>query len=85
MTVNEWIGVVSFALSILIFLWKAGSTLNRTLDSLEDAIDRLNENLNESKKDRDKLHARADVADTRLDNHDVRLHVLEDWRKGIKQ
>jgi hypothetical protein len=40
------------------------------------------ESLSESKSDRIKLHGRVDKVDDRLDIHDVRISVLEDWRKA---
>lgn len=82
MSVNEWIAVSGLLLTILVGLFKQTTSLNSTLGSLKDAINRLNEHMEDAKEDRQKLHSRADTADKRLDEHNVRLHKLEDWREG---
>lgn len=59
-----------------------GKVLNETLLKLNFEIMRLSDSLSESKNDRVKLHSRVDVVDGRLDTHDIRISVLEDWRKA---
>ena len=56
--------------------------LKRSLSPLTQAIDRLNELLDDSKADRELLHRKNDEQDNKIDNHETRITVLEDWRKG---
>lgn len=84
MSINEWIGVVSFGLGILGGLWKLGITLNNTLSTLNHEVKELNKTLTESKLDRERLHTKLEKTDGRVDKHDVRITVLEDWRKGTQ-
>ncbi|WP_373768469.1 hypothetical protein [Jeotgalibaca porci] len=80
--VKEWWFIIAFSISSLGGLYKMGKTLNETLLKLNYEIMRLSESLSESKNDRIKLHGRVDVVDGRLDTHDIRISVLEDWRKA---
>lgn len=80
--IKEWWFIIAFSISALGGLYKMGKTLNETLLKLNYEIMRLSESLSESKSDRVKLHSRVDVVDSRLDKHDIRISVLEDWRKG---
>ena len=80
--VKEWWFIIAFSISALGGLYKMGKVLNETLLKLNFEIMRLNDSLSESKNDRVKLHSRVDVVDGRLDTHDIRISVLEDWRKA---
>lgn len=81
MSVNEWIGVISFASGILGFLWRLGLKLNNTLSDLINQVGRLNDNLTEGKLDRQLLHSKLDQTDGRLDDHQTRITVLEKFRE----
>ena len=80
--IKEWWFIIAFSLSALGGLYKMGKVLNETLLKLNFEIMRLSDSLSESKNDRVKLHSRVDVVDGRLDTHDIRISVLEDWRKA---
>ena len=80
--IKEWWFIIAFSISALGGLYKMGKTLNETLLKLNYEIMRLSESLSESKSDRIKLRGRVDKMDDRLDIHDVRISVLEDWRKA---
>lgn len=80
--VKEWWFIIAFSISALGGLYKMGKVLNETLLKLNFEIMRLSDSLSESKNDRVKLHTRVDVVDGRLDTHDIRISVLEDWRKA---
>ena len=80
--IKEWWFIITFTIGALGGLYKTGKVLNETLLKLNFEIMRLSDSLSESKSDRLKLHSRADVADSRLDAHETRISVLEDWRKS---
>lgn len=80
--IKEWWFIIAFSISALGGLYKMGKVLNETLLKLNFEIMRLSDSLSESKNDRVKLHSRVDVVDDRLDTHDIRISVLEDWRKA---
>ena len=80
--IKEWWFIIAFSISALGGLYKMGKVLNETLLKLNFEIMRLSDSLTESKNDRVKLHSRVDVVDGRLDTHDIRISVLEDWRKA---
>lgn len=84
MSINEWLGVISFGLTMLAGLWKLGLKLNTTLSNLTNKIETLNDNLTEGKRDRERLHSKLEKTDGRIDGHDTRITVLEDWRKGTQ-
>lgn len=52
-------------------------TLHDTLEPLTTAIDQLNINLNLASKEREELKKEVTGHDSRLDNHEVRITVLE--------
>ena len=80
--IKDWWFIIAFSISALGGLYKMGKVLNETLLKLNFEIMRLSDSLSESKNDRVKLHSRVDVVDGRLDTHDIRISVLEDWRKA---
>lgn len=80
--IKEWWFIIAFSISALGGLYKMVKTLNETLLKLNYEIMRLSESLSESESDRIKLHGRVDKVDDRLDIHNVRISVLEDWRKA---
>jgi len=79
--IKEWWFLIAFTIGIFSGLYKMSQTLNETLLKLKFEITRLSESLTESKADRVRLHERVDNTDNRLDKHDTRISVLEDWRK----
>lgn len=56
--------------------------LKQSIEPLTKAIDALNHNLQESKQDRIKLNKTTGEHGLILNNHETRITVLEDWRKG---
>ena len=80
--VKEWWFLIAFTIGIFGGLYKMSQTLNETLLNLKFEITRLSESLSDSKADRVRLHARVDGTDDRLDKHETRISVLEDWRRG---
>ena len=80
--VKEWWFIIACSISALGGLYKMGKVLNETLLKLNFEIMRLSDSLSESKNDRVKLHSRVDVVDGRLDTHETRISILEDWRKA---
>lgn len=80
--VKEWWFLISFSVGIFVGLYKMSKTLNETLLKLNFEITKLNDSLSESKSDRIRLHGRIDGVDDRLDKHETRISILEDWRKG---
>ena len=79
--IKEWWFLISFSVGIFVGLYKMSKTLNETLLKLNFEITKLNDSLSESKSDRLRLHGRVDGVDDRLDKHETRLSILEDWRK----
>ena len=79
--IKEWWFLIIFTIGIFGGLYKMSKTLNETLLNLKFEITRLSDSLTDSKADRVRLHARVDNTDDRLDKHDTRISVLEDWRK----
>ena len=80
--IKEWWFLIAFTIGIFGGLYKMSQTLNETLLNLKFEITRLSESLTDSKADRLRLHARVDNTDDRLDEHDTRISILEDWRRG---
>lgn len=80
--VKEWWFLISFSVGIFVGLYKMSKTLNETLLKFNFEITKLNDSLSESKSDRIRLHGRIDGVDDRLDKHETRISILEDWRKG---
>lgn len=61
---------------------KSNRELKEAIAPLSQSINRLNELLEESQSDRIALHAKDSEQEAQLDNHEVRITVLEDWRRG---
>jgi len=57
-------------------------SLKMTVEPLTKSIELLNHNLAESEKDRIQLNKQMGKHNTILNNHETRITVLEDWRKG---
>lgn len=53
-----------------------------SITPLTSAIDRLNHLLEDSQADRKIIHGKIDMQEDIVDNHEIRITVLEDWRKG---
>ena len=78
---KEWIPVIMFLTGLIGSLWKMSSSLNTTLQKLNFEISRLSENITETKVSQAKMEDRVDKADDRLDDHEVRISVIEAERK----
>lgn len=75
-------GVAKFILSITRKLQETNAKrFERALEPLSKAIEQLNHLLVESQKDRESLHEKANIHDTRIDKHDTRITALETWRE----
>ena len=61
---------------------KSAQDLKDTIEPLSRSIEILNHNLEESVKDRKRLTDRADGQDVILSDHEIRIKILEDWRKS---
>ncbi|SDQ04488.1 hypothetical protein LHA31_02495 [Carnobacterium viridans] len=57
-------------------------SLKKTVEPLTKSIELLNHNLAESEKDRIQLNKQMGKHNVILNNHETRITVLEDWRKG---
>lgn len=80
--VKEWWFLITFTIGIFGGLYKMSKTLNETLLKLNFEITRLSESLSDSKADRVRLHSRIDENEKEIDEHDTRISILEDWRRG---
>ncbi len=69
-TINNWLPIVSALFAGLLFIWRITNNLNKTLLSLTNGIDRLNQHLNE-------VDETAKDSVQRINNHEVRIVVLE--------
>lgn len=56
-------------------------SLKDSIDPLNRSIKHLNYLLEDSQADRKVLHKKDEAQDVIMDNHEVRITVLEDWRK----
>ncbi|MEY9973179.1 hypothetical protein [Lysinibacillus sp. RC79] len=69
-TINNWLPIVSALIAGLLFIWRITNNLNKTLLSLTNGIERLNQHLNE-------VDETAKDSAQRINNHEVRIVVLE--------
>ncbi|SCY30075.1 hypothetical protein [Lysinibacillus fusiformis] len=69
-TINSWLPIVSALIAGLLFIWRITNNLNKTLLSLTNGIERLNQHLNE-------VDETAKDSAQRVNNHEVRIVVLE--------
>jgi len=69
-TINSWLPIVSALIAGLLFIWRITNNLNKTLLSLTNGIERLNQHLNE-------VDDTAKDTVQRVNNHEVRIVVLE--------
>lgn len=69
-TINSWLPIVSALIAGLLFIWRITNNLNKTLLSLTNGIERLNQHLNE-------VDETAKDSAQRINNHEVRIVVLE--------
>lgn len=60
---------------------KGARELKETIEPLSNSINLLNDRLGESQSDRKTLHAKDAEQEDILDKHEIRITVLEDWRK----
>ncbi|MFJ8103362.1 hypothetical protein [Lysinibacillus sp. NPDC096212] len=69
-TINNWLPIVSALIAGLLFIWRITNNLNKTLLSLTNGIERLNQHLNE-------VDETSKESAKRINNHEVRIVVLE--------
>ncbi len=69
-TINNWLPIVSALIGGLLFIWRITNNLNKTLLSLTNGIDRLNQHLN-------KVDETSKESAKRINNHEIRIVVLE--------
>ncbi len=69
-TINNWLPIVSALIGGLLFIWRITNNLNKTLLSLTNGIDRLNQHLNE-------VDETSKESAKRINNHEIRIVVLE--------
>ncbi len=58
-------------------------SLKQTVQPLTQSIELLNNNLKQSEKDREQLNKKVNLHDNVLNNHETRITVLEEWKKGV--
>ena len=75
-TINNWLPIVSALVGGLLFIWRITNNLNKTLINLTSGIERLNIHLHE-------VDASAKESARRINNHEVRIVVLEEVA-GVK-
>lgn len=59
---------------------RMGRAIREALSPLTHQMETLNNNLGESKEDRQKIHEELEEHDERLDNHETRITVLEKYK-----
>lgn len=62
---------------------KSNEELRKAIEPLSKSIEVLNHNLEESKRDREKLNKISEQQEVVLADHEVRLSILEEWRKHV--
>lgn len=62
---------------------KSNEELRKAIEPLSRSIEVLNHNLEESKRDREKLSKISEQQEVVLADHEVRLSILEEWRKHV--
>ena len=60
-------------------------SLKQTVQPLTQSIELLNNNLKQSEKDREQLNKKVNLHDNILNNHETRITVLEDWKRGVTE
>ncbi|MER2174928.1 MAG: hypothetical protein ABS911_09635 [Carnobacterium sp.] len=60
-------------------------SLKMTVEPLTKSIELLNHNLAESEKDRIQLNKQMGKHNVILNNHETRITVLEEWKKGVSE
>lgn len=63
---------------------ESNEELRRTIEPLSKAIDLLNRNLKEANKERERLDKKTKKQDAILQDHEIRLSVVEDWKQNIQ-
>lgn len=58
-------------------------SLKQTVQPLTQSIELLNNNLKQSEKDREQLNKKVNLHDNVLNNHETRITVLEELKKGV--
>ena len=60
-------------------------SLKQTVQPLTQSIELLNNNLKQSEKDREQLNKKVNLHDNILNNHETRITVLEDRKRGVTE
>ena len=60
-------------------------SLKQTVQPLTQSIELLNNNLKQSEKDREQLNKKVNLHDNIINNHETRITVLEDWKRGVTE
>ena len=60
---------------------KNNEELRKAIEPLSRSIEMLNHNLEEGNKDRERLNRISEQREIVLADHEVRLSILEEWRK----
>lgn len=60
-------------------------SLKQTVQPLTQSIELLNNNLKQSEKDREQLNKKVNLHDNVINNHETRITVLEDWKRGVTE
>ena len=60
---------------------KSNEELRMAIEPLSRSIEMLNHNLEEGNKDRNRLNKISEQQEVVLADHEVRLSILEEWRK----
>lgn len=60
-------------------------TLKQTVQPLTQSIELLNNNLKQGEKDREQLNKKVNLHDNIINNHETRITVLEERKKGVAE
>lgn len=73
-----WIPAIVFLFGIAKWLVGAASRLTESMTKFASSIDNLGKRFDTMKEDAEKEH---EEIHTELDDHEYRIHSLEDWKK----
>ena len=82
--IKEWWFLVSVMFGTFIGAYKGVNLINDTLKEIKFELKSWNSRMESSESDRKLIHAELDDHDERIDNHEVRISVLES-HTGIKK
>lgn len=58
--------------------------IKNSISPLTHSIEKLNYLLEEGREDRKRLHEKDKSQDVKIENHEIRITVLEDWRNETR-